>query len=162
MKKTAPMDEEWILPVQSAATVLIVSGVATFSLVCGVDARQEVQSATTKPAVVSLTGGTSLVVDELLPNAIRFKELVSAWHEQRQAMSWITEMAICPAYQSIIAMGPAAVRFILTQLQSEGDEPDHWFWALRVLTGANPVAEEDRGDLVKMSRAWLNWGTERG
>jgi len=77
-------------------------------------------------------------------------------------MPWISDMALCPAYQSVIGMGPIAIPFILAQLDSEGDEPDHWFWALRVLTEADPVKEEDRGNIVKMAAAWTEWGRREG
>ncbi len=92
----------------------------------------------------------------------KFERLVAEWRDQRGALSWVTEMAMCPAYQSVIGMGPAAIPLILARLESEGDEPDHWFWALRALTGANPVTVEDRGDIVKMARAWIEWGRNSG
>jgi len=91
-----------------------------------------------------------------------FKWLVEKWHIERGSTSSTTEMVLCPAYQSIIGMGPKAIAFILGELASEGDDPDHWFWALQVLTLANPVAEEDEGDLRKMSKAWLEWGISEG
>ncbi len=31
------------------------------------------------------------------------------------------------------------------------------FLALQAITGVNPVAEDDFGDLEKMSNAWLAW-----
>jgi hypothetical protein len=89
---------------------------------------------------------------------LKFQNLVGEWRQQRGAMSSITEAALCPAYQSIIGMGPAVVPFILSQLESEGDEPDQWFWALMALTGANPVREENQGDYRQMAQAWLEWG----
>ncbi len=92
----------------------------------------------------------------------KFQSLVKAWRSERSAASWVTDMATCPAYQGIIAMGPGAIPLILAQLESEGDEPDHWFWALRALTDADPVREEDRGDIVKMAAAWVGWGRAQG
>jgi hypothetical protein len=90
-----------------------------------------------------------------------FKRLVQRWHQERGATSSITAMAICPAYQEIIALGPPAIPLILRQLESEGDEPQMWFWALKVLTrGFDPVPDSARGDFRAMARAWLNW--ERG
>jgi hypothetical protein len=86
-----------------------------------------------------------------------FKCLMDRWRVERGATSSTTEMVLCPAYQSIIGMGPKAIRFILAELVSEGNDPDHWFWALQVLTGTNPVSEEDEGNLRRMSRAWLEW-----
>jgi hypothetical protein len=94
---------------------------------------------------------------------LEFGELVAKWQQEKGATSSITETAMCDAYLQIIAMGRAtAVPLILAQLRSEGDQPDQWFWALQILTGVDPVAEEDRGDFIKMSRAWLAWGEAEG
>jgi hypothetical protein len=91
-----------------------------------------------------------------------FRYLVGAWRMQRGTTSSTTEMVICPAYQSIIGLGPVAVGLILAELASEGDDPDHWFWALQILTRENPVSEEDEGNLARMARAWLDWGASQG
>ena len=92
----------------------------------------------------------------------RFKQFAAQWHSERHSTSSVTDMAMCPSYQRIIAMGEAAIPLILSELRSEGDEPDHWFWALRVLTDADPVKDEHRGDIVKMAAAWLDWGRTHG
>ena len=86
-----------------------------------------------------------------------FKELILRWHDERGATSSITTMAICASYQQIMAKGPRVVPLIMKQLEEENDEPDMWFWALRFLTGANPVKEEQQGDIVAMSKAWRGW-----
>jgi len=39
---------------------------------------------------------------------------------------------------------------------------DHWFWALRAITGADPVPVESRGKLKEMAQAWLAWGRTYG
>ena len=88
---------------------------------------------------------------------LRFRELVNQWRVERGVMSSITQGALCPAYQNIIGMGQSVVPFILDQLRAEGDEPDQWFWALKAITGADPIPEEDRGDFPSMARAWLQW-----
>lgn len=90
---------------------------------------------------------------------LKFQSLVARWQTERGAMSSITEAAICPAYQSIIGMGESALGFIFHQLRSEGDEPDQWFWALKAITGADPVRSEDRGNYQRMSEAWLAWAS---
>ena len=59
-------------------------------------------------------------------------------------------------------MGPAAAPLILRQLEAEGDDPDQWFWALRAITGCQPVPEEDFGNFSKMARCWLKWGERNG
>jgi len=70
-------------------------------------------------------------------------------------------MILCPSYQAIIGMGPPAIDLILARLKAEGDDPDHWFWALQILTGINPVPEEDEGNVRKMADTWLKWGEGR-
>ena len=90
---------------------------------------------------------------------IKFQALVDAWRLERGAKSSITEAAMCPAYQSILGMGPDVVPLLLNQLRSEGDKPDHWFWALKAITGADPVSANDRGNLKRMAAAWLEWGS---
>jgi hypothetical protein len=56
-------------------------------------------------------------------------------------------------------MGTAVVPHLLRELERR---PDHWFWALTAITGADPVKPEDRGKLRKMTDAWLRWGKEQG
>jgi hypothetical protein len=93
---------------------------------------------------------------------LKFKNLVSQWRRERGARSSITEVATCPAYQSIIGMGEVAVGFILAELELESGDPDQWFWALRAITGADPVSDEDRGNYRRMARSWLQWAQENG
>jgi hypothetical protein len=64
-----------------------------------------------------------------------------------------------PAYQQIIGLGPKAVPLIVRSLRNE---PDHWFWALKAITGEDPVAVDDRGDLRRMTESWLAWAAARG
>jgi hypothetical protein len=64
-----------------------------------------------------------------------------------------------PAYQQIIGMGPSVIPFILQELAKE---PNQWFWALRALTGVNPVPAFERGRIKNMAAAWLRWGREEG
>ncbi len=68
-------------------------------------------------------------------------------------------MAMHPAYQQIIGMGDAALPFIFQELRRD---PDHWFWALKAITGEDPVAASDRGQLDKMTTAWLDWAGRHG
>jgi hypothetical protein len=97
-----------------------------------------------------------------IETALNFRELVSQWKQARGAKSSIAEMAMLPAYQRIIGMGPTAIPFILAELQSEGNAPDHWFWALAAIAGENPVPAKSRGKLAEMANAWLEWGQRKG
>jgi hypothetical protein len=89
----------------------------------------------------------------------RFKRLASTWQAETAYTSSSTEMFEHPAYQEIIGMGRQAVPLLLRELERE---PDHWFWALRTITGANPVPARDGGNLARMAECWLRWGRENG
>ncbi|MCT7988773.1 hypothetical protein [Laspinema olomoucense] len=89
----------------------------------------------------------------------RFLELAQQWRRETGMMSLVTKMSMHPAYQRIIGMGQPVVPLILRELEQE---PDHWFWALQAITGANPVQPEQRGRLTQMAAAWIEWGREHG
>jgi hypothetical protein len=89
----------------------------------------------------------------------RFNQLAADWKEATQFASSTTEIAMHPAYQQIIGIGPKAIPLILEQLRIE---PDHWFWALKAITGEDPVIESDRGHVRRMTQAWIAWATDRG
>jgi len=97
----------------------------------------------------------------IVQDEITFEYLRLEWQRERGATSSITGMAICPSYQRIIAMGEKVVPLILRQMEIEGDEPDMWFWALHILTGADPITDDDRGDIVRMAQVWLLWARGR-
>lgn len=92
---------------------------------------------------------------------VSFQQLVAQWHVERGTTSSPVYMAMCSAYQRIMSMGPKrAIPLILKQLELEGDDPDHWFWALHHLTNADPVHPSDRGNMKKMRDAWIHWGRD--
>ena len=105
---------------------------------------------------------TDAIAPDVQAARLRFQQLTTDWRQQRGAKSSMAQAALCPAYQSIVGMGPTAVPFLLRQLESEGDTPDHWFWALRAITGADPVPDNDRGKLTLMAQHWLEWGAQQG
>lgn len=92
-------------------------------------------------------------------DAEKFQTLAQSWREGVRFTSSLTEMVLHPAYQRIIGMGPAAVPFLLRELE---ERPDHWFWALSAITGADPVQPEQRGRVKNMAQAWLRWAEEQG
>ena len=92
-------------------------------------------------------------------DAEKFQALAETWRREVQFLSSVTEMVLHPAYQRIIGMGTAVVPHLLRELECR---PDHWFWALTAITGADPVKSEDRGKLRKMTEVWLRWGKEQG
>lgn len=106
----------------------------------------------------SQKGQMEMFVDPCVDMAAIFKHRIEEWHDERGASSSINEILLSPAYGSIIGLGQRAVPLILSRLETEGDNPDHWFYALQVLTGVNPVTEDNEGDLTAMAQAWLDWG----
>ncbi len=91
--------------------------------------------------------------------AERFQALLRQWKGDVGPLSSVTEMAMHPAYQRIIGLGREAVPLLLRELAKE---PDHWFWALKAITGVDPVEPAHRGRVKDMADAWLLWGKEQG
>lgn len=90
---------------------------------------------------------------------IRFITLKTKWEKETEHLSSITQIAMHPAYQQIIGMGFIAIPLILSELKNK---PGHWFWALKSITGEDPVQPKERGKIKQMTEAWLRWGKERG
>jgi hypothetical protein len=89
----------------------------------------------------------------------KFIRLRDEWKAQRGHHSDTVSLVMHPAYQNIIGMGLDAVPLLLRELATS---PDRWFWALRAITEEDPVPVQDRGNSEAMTRAWLEWGKERG
>jgi hypothetical protein len=121
------------------------------------DGRLELDQKVNVPAGKVKVTVESVEVESTL--GARFRELARQWKEATLLMSSITEMATHPAYQQIIGMGRAALPWIFAELQRE---PDQWFWALKAITGADPVVDADRGKVQLMTEAWLNWARDHG
>jgi hypothetical protein len=89
----------------------------------------------------------------------KFVRLRDEWKSQRGHESSTMKLVLFPAYQKIIGMGPAAIPFLLRELETD---IDMWFWALMAITEEDPVPTEARGDGQAMARAWLDWAKDRG
>ena len=74
-------------------------------------------------------------------------------------MATVREMVGHAAYREIIDLGDAAVPWLLRELERD---PDHWLAALKRSQRADPVPEECRGDLRKMTEYWTRWGRDNG
>jgi hypothetical protein len=84
----------------------------------------------------------------------RFRRLEAAWLADTAHLSSATKIINHPAFQEIIRLGTAVVPFMLRDLEQR---PRLWVWALPEITGADPVPVPDRGNIAKMSEAWLRW-----
>jgi hypothetical protein len=84
----------------------------------------------------------------------RFEALVRTWHEETDFLSAPSDVTLNFNYQQIIGMGPPVLPLIFDELKRHGG---HWFWALRAITGEDPVPPEARGNVRRMKAAWLEW-----
>lgn len=90
-------------------------------------------------------------------NNPEFAVLAEQWRRETRFSSSLDEKILHPAYQSIIAMGKSAVPLVLSELASHHG---HWFWALRFMTGEDPVPEGS--NIAQAREIWLEWGTRKG
>lgn len=88
-----------------------------------------------------------------------FERHEKEWKEDTRYTSSLSDKYLHPSYARIIGMGFKAVPLILRSLARE---PNDWFYALRAITGTNPVRTSDVGKIEAMKNAWLKWGKARG
>lgn len=91
--------------------------------------------------------------------AERLQALAAEWKGDTSLLSSTSAMTAHPAYQAIIALGPAVVPLLLREMEHE---PVHWFEALQAITGEDPVPVESWGNIRAMADAWMVWGRTRG
>lgn len=90
---------------------------------------------------------------------LEFNKLAEDWRNATMFESNINKISIHPSYQRIIGMGRVALPFIFREMSQS---PGHWFWALKSITGVDPVDETMRGDVLKMTESWIRWGELNG
>jgi len=88
-----------------------------------------------------------------------FNALASKRRTDTQWLSSTSNIAMHPAYQTIIGMGSDALPTILDDLRANSG---HWYWALKAISNEDPVVPADRGSIKSMRRAWLRWGAAKG
>jgi hypothetical protein len=109
-----------------------------------------------RSAAVGAAPSGRLVSQEMVR---RFNELAARWREDTEFHSSPKILFEHPAYQEIIGFGPDVLPLLLKDMEETGS---FWFWALKAITGENPVPYADRGDIPRVTEHWLNWGRERG
>ena len=130
------------------------SGLATF-------ARVVVRRHTTwrvSCAQLEFSLNTSPEVWENAKMQARFDQLAAQWLEDTEWFSSSSEIIQHPAYHEIISMGMPALPWIMRSLEETGG---HWFWALRAITGEDPVPIDELGDVAAMTARWLAWWNTR-
>ena len=94
---------------------------------------------------------------EQLFTQLKFQLLAEKWKEESKYLAFTKDRVQLPNYQAIIAMGKTALPLILDDMRHQ---PQHWFVALKAITGENPVQLEHRGNIQSMTNDWLLWGKE--
>jgi len=97
--------------------------------------------------------------EEVADISEEFQLLADEWIRASEFLSSPTQIAMLWPYQRIIGLGKDAVPLILRELAKE---PRPWFWALRAITGEDPVEDCDRGNVRRMAEVWRQWGKDHG
>ena len=90
----------------------------------------------------------------------RVAGLLGRWRQETAYLSSSTRITEHPAYQELIALGPAALPFLFRDLEQTGD--GHLSKALAAITGAQPISADERGQVRKIADAWLRWARVNG
>lgn len=88
-----------------------------------------------------------------------FDALVAEWKATRGPHSRLDKLLSNKAYQAIIDLGQPAIPLLLREMEQR---PSHWDFALKTITGADPVPRDACGDLGRIASAWVAWGHENG
>ena len=88
-----------------------------------------------------------------------FDQYADEWRAQTVHLSVLSQRVMHPSYQRIIGLGQEALPLIMERLLNQ---PDHWFWALRSISGEDPASPEEVGRFGAMRDAWIDWGRDRG
>ena len=110
---------------------------------------------TTKPESGSVVYSRAATVSDDTKSL--FLQLADQWKSQTAHVSFIGQRIQHPAYQKILGMGKGVIPFIFEEMERE---PDHWFHALAILTGENPLPSDFRGTIKDAVSLWVQWGRE--
>lgn len=89
----------------------------------------------------------------------KFERAALTWETDTLMESSVNRMIVHPAYLSIIAMGTDALPFIFEHMRIQ---PGFWFAALEAITNENPIRQTSRGDILAMTKDWIDWAKEGG
>lgn len=106
-----------------------------------------------------LSAATTSIDPDVASIEEKFAVLANRWHDETDFLSSPSRITGNDTYLQIISMGKRVIPLILEDLKERGG---HWYRALRILSGEDPVPIEARGDVEQMKRTWLKWGRERG
>ena len=101
------------------------------------------------------------LLQTLAPDRIstEFKKHERRWLAQTRHISSPVDKYLHPSYARIIGLGWAVAPHILNSLKRQ---PNDWFYALRAVTGENPVPASAAGNVRRMAGIWITWGEFKG
>src|SRR5437588_12160410 len=109
-------------------------------------------------------GGAAMTPDPATPTAESVEQqvvhLLERWRDETAYLSDSTRITGHPAYQELIALGPAALPFLFHDLEQTKD--GHLSKALTAITGAQPLRAEESGQMRKIAERWLRWAKDNG
>lgn len=85
-----------------------------------------------------------------------FHALAEQWKRETGHFSIFSQKAMHPLYQGIIKLGERALPVLIKELDKS---PRNWFWALRKISGCNPVKEG--ASVEEAVEAWKRWWNDR-
>ena len=104
-----------------------------------------------QPTIRSILPPKDYMIDDTRNDFVKH---AMKWKRETIHISSPSEKYLHPSYARIIGMGRKALPFLFLELQNHGGD---WFYALRAITGANPVTPSMAGNMPKMISAWLTW-----
>lgn len=85
---------------------------------------------------------------------VRFNELAAQWKERTRYVSILTPLFEEPLYQSVIALGPEAIPYLIADMKTHHT---HWMHALSAIVGRDVGA--NCRTVPEAVEAWSAWYT---
>ncbi len=103
----------------------------------------------------------SIFVRDMYMNGLKssFEKYRNQWVSETIFLSDPSRMFRNDAYRSVIYLGADVMPILISDMQETGN---HWFYALEEISGENPIAEANRGNVHLMINDWLDWGIAKG
>lgn len=109
-------------------------------------------------AISSFTGNSILVLGKIENEEFKkFLTLKNKWKSETCYFSSSISIFNNSAYREIINLGSKSIPWIIRELKKTDD---HWFFALKEITGVNPVNPINYGIIPKMKEDWVNWAKQ--
>jgi len=101
-------------------------------------------------------------INEFLDNSfeIKIKELESIIESVCVFYSNPEQKENHPAYKEFISLGEIAIPFLIEKMDT--DYKHVWLNALNIITGIDPINEDDRGNIDAIAKTWKKWALDNG